>query len=176
MGLGRFIRITRPPSGKAALLDKKAEVISLVPEAGHPLKYKYLIEVDGEQMTLPADALEPIKIEREEGEWGVTVNGLMYCPEHDLEVCGQCGVDHRYTNFFHEYSGDDAEDLVWNWQEGMSRIGAPSRKAPTKKGKKDFPGNPAVFRPVISDHLLLLTNRFNPSRLNVWYEQESADT
>mmetsp|Transcript_3215 Transcript_3215/g.7168 ORF Transcript_3215/g.7168 Transcript_3215/m.7168 type:complete len:344 (+) Transcript_3215:498-1529(+) len=119
-------------------------------------------------MTLPADALEPIKIEREEGDWGVTVNGLMYCPEHDLEVCGQCGVDHRYTNFFHEYSGDDAEDLVWNWQEGMSRIGAPSRKAPTKKGKKDFPGNPAVFRPVISDHLLLLTNRFNPSRLNVW--------
>ena len=152
------------------MLDKKAKVISLVPEAKHPLNY--LIEVDGEQLTLPADALEPIKIEREEedGAFGpiLTVNELMYCPEHDLEVCGQCGVDHRCTNFFHEYSGDDAQELVWDWHEGMRRIGAPSRKAPTKKGRKDFPGNPAVFKPLVSEHLLLLTNRFNPSRLNVW--------
>ena len=165
MGLGQFVRITRPPADKAALLDKKAEVINLVPEAAHPLNY--LVKVDGEQITLPADALEPVKIEREETKWGVTVNGLNYC-EHDLEVCGQCGEDHRFTNFYKEYSGGDAVELAEKWYEGMSQIGAPSRKAPTKKGKKDFPGNPAVFRPVISDHLLLLTNRFNPSRLNVW--------
>ena len=38
---------------------------------------------------------------------------VQYCPEHDLEVCG-LRVDHRYTNFFHEYSGDDARGrLMW---------------------------------------------------------------
>ena len=70
---------------------------------------------NGKSLTLPADALEPCKIDRDEGDGAfgryLTVNDLMYCPEHELEVCGSCGVDHRATNFLHECTWDNAVTL-----------------------------------------------------------------
>jgi hypothetical protein len=68
MGLGRIVRITRPPSNYKKYIDKKAEVINLVPIAQHPLQYK--VKIDDQILTLPADALEPCKIDREEGGGG----------------------------------------------------------------------------------------------------------
>ena len=130
MGLGQHVRITRPPQAFKKYIDKEAEVINLVPVAQHPLHYK--VKVDDQILTLPADALEPCKIERDEGGEGLMryliVNELMYCPDHEMEVCGSCGVDHRSTNFFHEYTEDDNIDKMEDWLNGMQRIGAPPQR------------------------------------------------
>lgn len=98
------------------------------------------------------------------------VNDLMYCADHELEVCGKCGVDHRSGNFLHECAEENAVDLMEEWLVNMKGTGAPPRQAPKKRGKVDFPGNPAVFRPSISDHLLLLDGDANvdPSSFNSW--------
>ena len=177
MGLGQHVRITRPPQAFKKYIDKKAEVINLVPVAQHPLHYK--VKVDDQILTLPADALEPCKIERDEGGEGLMryliVNELMYCPDHEMEVCGSCGVDHRSTNFFHEYTEDDNIDKMEDWLDGMQRIGAPPRKAPTIRGKKDAPGNPAVFQPEISEHLIMIDEKFNPSKLPAWQEGNNME-
>ncbi|KAK1739853.1 hypothetical protein QTG54_009612 [Skeletonema marinoi] len=105
MGLGQHVRITRPPPNFQKYLDKKAEVTNLVPIAQRPLQYT--VKIDNQILTLPVDALEPCKIDREEGGEGLmrylTVNELMYCADHEMEVCGSCGEDHRGTNFLHEY-------------------------------------------------------------------------
>ncbi|KAL7524558.1 hypothetical protein ACHAXR_000626, partial [Thalassiosira sp. AJA248-18] len=172
MGFGKKVRIARPPPGFEAWTDKKAEMVTLLPIAKHPLLYEVRDE-NGKSLTLPANALEPCKIEREEGgeEYGgyLTVNDLMYCPEHELEVCGKCGVDHRGTNFLHECKRDNNLEILEEWLEDMTKIGAPPRQAPKKKGKADFPGNPAVFQPAVSDHLLLLSQKmFDPSKCNPW--------
>lgn len=175
MGFGNKVRIVRPPPGFKAWTDKKAEVITLLPIAKHPLLYEVRDE-DGKSLTLPADALEPCKIDREEERGGafggyLIVNDLMYCLEHELEVCGKCGVDHRATNFMHECTRDNEVERMEAWLENMKRIGAPSRQAPKKKGKVDIPGNPAVFRPAISNHLLLLSRHnisFDLSGNNQW--------
>ena len=178
MGLGDFVRITRPPQKYRKYLDKKAKVISLVPIAQHPLQYK--VKVDNKILTLPIDSLEPCKIDRDEGGEGLmrylTVNDLMYCPDHEMEVCGSCGEDHRGTNFLHEYSGDDKVNKMEEWLEGMQRIGAPPRKAPVLRGKKkEAPGNPAVFQPKISEHLLMIDDKFNPSQLPLWPKGKSME-
>jgi tetratricopeptide (TPR) repeat protein len=159
-------------------LDKKAEVINLVPIAQHPLQYE--VKIDNKILTLSVDALEPCKIERDEGGEGLmrylTVNNLMYCVDHEMEVCGSCGEDHRSTNFLQEYTEDDNLDKMESWLEGMRRIGAPPRKAPTLRGKKkEAPGNPAVFRPEISDHLLMIDDAFDPTKLPLWPKGESME-
>ena len=176
MGFGKKVRIARPPPGFEAWVDKKAEIVTLLPKANHPLLYKVRDE-NGKSLTLPADALEPCKIDRKEEEVNthdgyryLIVNRLMYCLEHELEVCGKCGVDHRSTNFFIECTEDNAENVVEEWLEDMAKLGAPSRRAPTKKSKAGFPGNPAPFHPAISDHLFLLdtSSIFDPSTCNPW--------
>ena len=102
MGFDQYVRITRPPPNLQKYLDKKAEVINLVPIAQHPLQYE--VKVDNKILTLSADALEPCKIDRDEGGEGLmrylTVNELMYCPDHEMEVCGSCGVDHELLIFY----------------------------------------------------------------------------
>ena len=117
MGFGKYVRITRPPPKFQKCLDKKAEVINLVPIAQHPLQYE--VKVGNRIVTLPADALEPCKIDRDEGGEEplryLLVNELMYCPNHEMEVCGSCGVDHRYTNFLREYTKDDSVDKMEAW-------------------------------------------------------------
>lgn len=156
MGFGGHVRIERPPPGFEAWTDKKAEVVTLLPIAKHPLLYEGRDD-QGKSLTLPADALEPCRIDREEekGPYGyLIVNDLMYCLEHELEVCGRCGVDHRSTNFLHECNRENILELMEEWLEGVRKTGAPPRQAPKKKGKVNFPGNTAVFRPAISDHLL----------------------
>ena len=173
MGFGKHVRIARPPPGFEALTNKEAEVVTLLPIANHPLLYEVRDE-KGKTLTLPADALEPCKIDREEetGPMGyLIVNNLMYCQEHELEVCGKCGVDHRSGNFFRECTRDNSLELVEDWLDGMCTIGAPSRLAPKERGKvDDFPGNTAVFQPAISDHLLLLDRNacFDPSNSTPW--------
>jgi tetratricopeptide (TPR) repeat protein len=179
MGLGKQVRITRPPEKFRKYLDKKAQVISLVPIAQHPLQYK--VKVDDKILTLPIDALEPCKIDRDEGGEGLTryltVNDLMYCPDHEMEVCGSCSEDHRYTNFMKEYTEDDCLVGVESWLEGMQWIGAPPRRAPVMRGKKkEAPGNPAVFQPVISEHLVMIEDEFNPLKLPIWPEGKSMET
>lgn len=72
MGLGEEVIIARPPAEFKAWTDKKAEVITLLPVASHPLLSKVRDE-NGEILTLPADALEPEKSRerRRERDWGV---------------------------------------------------------------------------------------------------------
>ena len=178
MGFGKYVRITRPPPKFQKCLDKKAEVINLVPIAQHPLQYE--VKVGNRIVTLPADALEPCKIDRDEGGEEplryLLVNELMYCPNHEMEVCGSCGVDHRYTNFLREYTKDDSVDKVEAWIEEMQQIGAPPRKAPRSRGKKEAPGNPAVFQPEISNHLLMMNeDDFDPTELPIWPDGKSME-
>jgi len=178
MGLGQHVRITRPPPNFQKYLDKKAEVINLVPIAQHPLQYT--VKIENQILTLPVDALEPCKIDREEGGEGLmrylTVNELMYCADHEMEVCGSCGEDHRGTNFLHEYTEDDNIDKMEAWLEGMQRIGAPPRRAPTLRGKKkEAPGNPAVFQPEISEDLLMIDDSFDLTKLPLWPEGKSLE-
>jgi len=67
-----------------------------------------------------------------DGEFGgyLIVNNLMYCLEHELEVCGKCDVYHLATNFMHEYTRDNVVDVMEDWLDDMKRIGSPSRQAP----------------------------------------------
>lgn len=181
MGFGKYVLITRPPSGFEKWVDKKAEVITLLPIAKHPLLYELKVCDDKKTLTLPADALDPFKIKREESKEHeyVIVNDLMYCLEHELSVCGKCGVDHRHTHFIKECTHEDSLDLVEDWYSDMQRLGAPPRRAPQMRGKEDFPGNPALFRPAVSEHLVILgkdTNtKLNPSASSVWPKDSKTE-
>lgn len=180
MGFGDHVRIARPPPGFEAWMDKKAEVVTLLPVAKHPLLYEVRDE-DGKSLTLPADALEPFKIDREEDTEGpdgyLNVNGLVYCQKHELEVCGKCGVDYRSSNFLQEYHGEDSLDIIEDWLVDIAKTGAPPRQAPKKRGKVNRPGNPAAFRPVISDHLLLIDqdSNFDPSACDPWPQEMKTE-
>ena len=154
---------------------KVATVLTLVPTAQHPLEYTIILDYDdcGTEHDVPADWLEPLKIEEiKEGLFGsCIVNDLLYCKDHRLEVCGSCGVDHRMINYQVELlcytDAEDVFDVVDRLLEEMRRIGAPSRQAPMKRSTKKSPlANKAFFRPVVNDNLVLIQQdsiNFNPA-------------
>jgi MYND finger len=166
MGLGKHVRITRPPKGhEVDWLDQTATVLSLIPRAANPLTYKIQLDNDGSEHIVSADCLEPTKFveERQEGDFGyLIVNDCMYCLEHRLEVCGQCSVDHRLTNLQVEIDeghvdGEVGYDVIDTLLDDLKRTGVKGRVAPTKKSKAkhNAPANTAPFKPVINDCLVL---------------------
>ena len=66
MGLGRRVRITRPPKGREKWLDTQATVLTLIPVAKKPLEYRISLDSDGSEHVIPADCIEPSKFEEEE--------------------------------------------------------------------------------------------------------------
>jgi len=172
--LGQRVRIARPPPGKKKWEDKRATVVTLLPVAKHPLEYTIRLDGSHDQHTISADCLEPLVID-EETQDGVfpylIVNGLMYCNEHRLEVCGACGVDHRMTNYQVEITTTDDFSVTDRLCDDMKRIGAPPREAPSKRSKKRVPlANKALFQPAVNDHLIAIPRDFNPESCDPWYK------
>ena len=177
MGLGKRVRLSRPPKGLKQWEDQTATVLTLIPVAKHPLEYKIRMDNDsGTVLTVPQDALEPLKLkeEREEGVFAcLIVNDLMYCGAHQLEVCGDCGVDHRMTNYQHE--ADIGYELADEMIEGMMKLNSPARSAPQKRSRSvGVLANKAAFKVVVNEHVCLLQKELtrgqtlDPSMLDPW--------
>ena len=177
MGLGKRVRICRPPPGNIEWMDKKATVVHLLPIVKKSLQYSIRFDHDSTVYSIPGDCLEPLHIEEviEDGPYACcVVNEIMYCREHRLEVCGSCCVDHRTTNYQEEMSNiediDELMDTVNILLDGMKRIGAPGRRAPSKKSKKNTPmANKAIFCPTVNANLVIVEKEvFDPSALEPW--------
>jgi len=162
MGLGKRVRITRPPPGHEDWTDQKATVLTLVPIAKDPLEYKIRLDSDDSVHVISADCLEPTKFkeEKEEGPYSsLVVNDCMYCLDHRLEFCGECGVDHRMTNFMLEISDVQWDSVVAAEQlmEGLKSMGIKGRQAPSQRSESSFncPANTALFHPKVNEKLIL---------------------
>jgi len=165
MGLGKRVRITRPPPGHEDWTDQKATVLTLVPIAKDPLEYKIRLDSDDSVHVISADCLEPTKFkeEKEEGLFScftcLVVNDWRYCLDHRLEFCGECGVDHRMTNFMLEISDVQWDSVVAAEQlmEDLSSMGIKGRQAPSQRSESSFncPANTALFHPGVNEKLVL---------------------
>jgi len=169
MGLGSRVRISRPPPGKMAWKDLTGTVLTLIPEAKADLEYNILLDSDGSEHNVPGSCLEPLEIEEERERGYIIVNDLMYCPGHRLEVCGECGVDHRVSNFGLEIKPFEDFDIIDQLVENMRQLGVPARIAPSEKSTSKTPlANKALFRPVVNDHLISIEQGFDPSSEEPW--------
>ncbi|CAB9512973.1 expressed unknown protein [Seminavis robusta] len=179
MVVGQRVRITRPPKGRGEWTDQEATVLTLIPVAKEILDYKIRVDKDESEEVLSAACLEPSSFdeEKEEGMFScLVVNGSMYCLDHRLEVCGECGVDHRSTNLPDEIDEklyDNGSDAVNKLIDDLNRIGVAGRIAPSKRSKAKYncPANTAVFQPNVNGKLLpseVPDNDFDPRQGNPW--------
>lgn len=149
--------------------------------AKDPLEYKIRLDSDRSEHVVTSDCLEPTVLD-EDREGGIlTVNDCMYCHDHRLEVCGECGEDHRMTNFGNELSNDLwSFDVVEKLIDDLSRLGVRGRRAPTKKSKSSHgcPANTAAFRPSVNEKLVALNvNSFDPrSQCELWQSNAPTET
>lgn len=143
---GTRIRVAKPSQSHRNLLSKEGKIITLLPIACNPLRYKCsfpdtdtekddggIIEVEFPSTAVHAlDYSEDDDSDEEEScapQMSV-VNGLCYCRDHRMESCGKCGFEFLESNLIKELGGD--VDMGLSFAEQLRRIGAPTRRAPSK--------------------------------------------
>ena len=142
------IRLIKPPSGRQDLQSAEGRVISLIPTACDPLRYKVAfqkkssnstrIDSGGEKfdvLELPSTSVKLLDYQDDDDDDDgvddmIVVNGLCYCKDHRLESCGRCGYEFRHQNIISELMGDI--DTGMRLAEELQGMGAPVRHAPPK--------------------------------------------
>eukprot|EP01083_Nonionella_stella_P224157 798163_1 len=151
---GSRIRLMKPPSGRKDLQSTEGRVISLIPRACNPLRYKVAFRKEGsisgssvsdnfDVLELPSTSVQLLDYEDDDDdddddgaptstttEAMLVVNGLCYCKDHRLESCGKCGYDFRCQNIINELDGD--VDTGMRLAEELRCMGASVRRAPAK--------------------------------------------
>ena len=165
---GSRIRVMIPPVNREDLKSAEGIVVSLIPLASQPLRYK--IKLATGMFEMPSTSLHLIDYNddhdgnnAQNGEM-LKVNGLCYCKDHRLEICGTCGYSFRCQNLSNELSEDievyDAVEIGVDLDAELRSIGASGRRAPAKEGS-EYPFD--MYTPIVNDAIVGI-----PSGLNVF--------
>ena len=164
---GSRIRVMKPPMNREDLRSAEGRVVSLIPSASQPLRYK--IKLATGMFEMPSTSLHLIDYHDDHdgnnahnGDM-LKVNGLCYCKDHRLEICGTCGYNFRCQNLISELSVEngveDAVETGMDLEEKLGSAGASIRRAPAREGS-EFPFD--MYTPVVNDAIVGI-----PSGLNV---------
>ena len=164
---GSRIRVMKPPVNREDLRSAEGRVVSLIPSASQPLRYK--IKLATGMFEMPSTSLHLIDYHDDHdgnnahnGDM-LKVNGLCYCKDHRLEICGTCGYSFRCQNLSNELSEEiefyDAVEIGVDLDAELRSIGASGRRAPAKEGS-EYPFD--MYTPIVNDAIvnIVLTLRF----------------
>jgi len=107
---------------------------------------RYLVHVDktDEQLNIKATNLTACQHVEELSagdlniaEATITVNGLLYCAQHRMEICGACSYNFRVLNLMRQLKpGDDNYERACKADDDEMTRDEPPRRAPLKGGDK----------------------------------------
>lgn len=131
---------------------------------------RYLVTIDGtdENLGIKLENLKPLVHEEERsgdkdglGET-ITVNGLTYCAEHRMEICGACSFNFRILNRMAQLQpGDDLHDRAYKVDEEEAARNEPPLRAPTRHAE-----SPSA--PVVLNSKAKPPRGIDPSALPAW--------
>jgi len=161
------IRLVKAPVERQELRHAEGRVVSLVPRASDPLNYKIKIKApmesgenssngDTKMVTLevPATFIKVLDYEGDDDEVSsepgqmLVVNGLCYCKDHRLEICGKCGYNFRAMNISSELQGENMDKDLYLAEE-LEKICSSIRRAPSTQ---IVPFE--LYEPVVNDAIL----------------------
>lgn len=155
-------------TGRTALNGCEGEALYLVPQ-----RERYLVKLDGtgEEIGVKSANLTACQhIEERSGDSTglgetVTVNGLIYCAEHRMEICGSCSFDFRTMNRMRQLQpGDDVFERASAQDQAEAAKNEPPLRAPTRETVKPqtAPSGPALSK---ASHV---EKGLDPSTLAAW--------
>ena len=131
---------------------------------------RYLVTIDGtnEKLGIKLENLKPLVHNEERsgdkdglGET-ITVNGLMYCAEHRMEICGACCFNFRIGNRMSQLQpGDDLQDRAFKVDEEEAARDEPPLRAPTRSAEPSS-------APVVLNSKAKPARGIDPSALPAW--------
>mmetsp|Transcript_8091 Transcript_8091/g.18249 ORF Transcript_8091/g.18249 Transcript_8091/m.18249 type:complete len:441 (-) Transcript_8091:82-1404(-) len=160
---------------------KKGKIISLIPLAIQQLRYRVKLDEklapsDGDDNSdvFTVNKIELLEHSEEVAYDTLHCNSLCYCQAHRLEVCGKCGMDHRWNNICRqiaesECNGRDPCEVVDDIQDRITPRVAPKGINASSDGGITSKSFKVDYIPVVSGALLLPSEYYaDPDSLPLW--------